>query len=590
MARITTAIFFGLILSALLSTEVQASTINAASCSSSDVQTAISSAGSGDTVNVPAGTCTWTAQVSVPTAITLQGQTVCTGSGDPSVGSISCTDNTVINIGIAQGLHVQAPSGGVVTVTGFTFIAGYATYNGNIDLQGQHGQVGFRFHHNHVQMPTSSAVAVTAYDGYGLIDNNYFQDNVSSGAGAVPLNFGGDFTTRGYQNWNDPTNLGTNQAIYAEANYYTTSHQSTEGFFDAYYGAKMVVRYNTIVGNEMGGWHGTDSGQYRSPVLGEIYNNSISDSSGTTMGLMGIRGGMLLFYNNSIGGSNSWTSIALQYYRIAEQISAETSTWGIAAVGLDWTPVSATPTSVKSDLNTLNAPDFQAGHSYAAGAVVGPLSNNSGAFNFQNTSACTSGTYPSSWNQSVAGTTTDSGNCVWENVGGSTAAAPGGMGFCAANPDTACSSDSTCSLLSSGDTCSRHFDTNGGVYPFRDQPGRVHNQVLAPNYEWGNTGANLPSCVLATDNATTSVIVANRDYYNHVTDFNGTSGVGIGTSASLPSSCTPNAAYWATDTLTLYQCTATNTWTSYYTPYTYPHPLAQTGALAPPTNIKAVAH
>jgi hypothetical protein len=26
----------------------------------------------------------------------------------------------------------------------------------------------------------------------------------------------------------------------------------------------------------------------------------------------------------------------------------------------------------------------------------------------------------------------------------------------------------------------------------------------------------------------------------------------------------------------LYKCTATNTWTSYYTPYTYPHPLVTT--------------
>jgi len=24
---------------------------------------------------------------------------------------------------------------------------------------------------------------------------------------------------------------------------------------------------------------------------------------------------------------------------------------------------------------------------------------------------------------------------------------------------------------------------------------------------------------------------------------------------------------------TLYKCTATNTWTAYYTPYAYPHPL-----------------
>src|SRR5213593_4734233 len=32
----------------------------------------------------------------------------------------------------------------------------------------------------------------------------------------------------------------------------------------------------------------------------------------------------------------------------------------------------------------------------------------------------------------------------------------------------------------------------------------------------------------------------------------------------------------------LYKCTATNTWTLYYTPYTYPHPLATSIPPSPP--------
>jgi hypothetical protein len=44
---------------------------------------------------------------------------------------------------------------------------------------------------------------------------------------------------------------------------------------------------------------------------------------------------------------------------------------------------------------------------------------------------------------------------------------------------------------------------------------------------------------------------------------------------SLPGTCTANPpqGFWKTDTSTMYKCTATNTWTVYYQPLTYPHPL-----------------
>jgi hypothetical protein len=70
------------------------------------------------------------------------------------------------------------------------------------------------------------------------------------------------------------------------------------------------------------------------------------------------------------------------------------------------------------------------------------------------------------------------------------------------------------------------------------------------------------------------------------------SGIGIGTLASRPATCTEGTAYWATTqdwssfttsmvgvnpavplSGTLYKCGAGNTWTESYTPYTYPHPL-----------------
>ena len=76
-------------------------------------------------------------------------------------------------------------------------------------------------------------------------------------------------------------------------------------------------------------------------------------------------------------------------------------------------------------------------------------------------------------------------------------------------------------------------------------------------------------------------ILANRDYYIEGNN----NGVRNGTKAAmLAASCSPSMGWWVTDegswntTLPantsgqLYKCTATNTWTLFYTPYTYPHP------------------
>jgi hypothetical protein len=65
----------------------------------------------------------------------------------------------------------------------------------------------------------------------------------------------------------------------------------------------------------------------------------------------------------------------------------------------------------------------------------------------------------------------------------------------------------------------------------------------------------------------------NLDCWRQTTPFTGASGVGVGLLADRPATCTTGVGYWATDTNTLYRATATNTWTAYYRPYAYPHPL-----------------
>lgn len=75
----------------------------------------------------------------------------------------------------------------------------------------------------------------------------------------------------------------------------------------------------------------------------------------------------------------------------------------------------------------------------------------------------------------------------------------------------------------------------------------------------------------------TDHIKANREFFDYVASFDGTQGTGTGLLANRPSTCTanvdgPGVGYYATDTGKLYKCTATNTWTDSYQPYTCPYP------------------
>lgn len=127
-------------------------------------------------------------------------------------------------------------------------------------------------------------------------------------------------------------------------------------------------------------------------------------------------------------------------------------------------------------------------------------------------------------------------------------------------------------------------------WPCRDQTGRgqddpvTHKQKASPMYWWSNrspSGARLDPWM-----ANDEYIQPNRDYYQEVSSFNGTAGVGVGLLSARPATCrgpikdlsdnyelTGGVGYWATDENKLYHCSQTNTWSVLFAPLPYPHRL-----------------
>jgi hypothetical protein len=275
---------------------VGAMTINAASCSYSDVNSAINAASEGDTVTVPSGSCTWTAQLTITKGITLQGA---------GVGATKIT-GAVGNDAFMISYSPSVPANNAAFIlTGFTFNANWNSLSLKLSGNPYHPITKIRIHHNewiNILGVGPHDVAFLVQGGgavNGVIDNNSFTGEFIATH---------DGTQRSM--WDNLTyDFGDANNIYWEDNTITAGpHAGNASAFPTFaggWGGRYAVRYNTFVTTRtdsgLAPWfdmHGNQPSGVYGHMGGEVYGNIITSTNGYDIKLFAHRGGKALFYLN----------------------------------------------------------------------------------------------------------------------------------------------------------------------------------------------------------------------------------------------------------------------------------------------------
>ncbi len=586
--------------------QAKGATVEAKSPALADVKSAIASAHDGDTVMVPAGEASWTSPLVITKGITLQGATSIEGpSRSPAV-----TDRTVVLDDLPRQSHsrpgpkqqqglsqkrtafadatlfrgqgpgakpipavalVQLGPNQCFRLTGFTFR--YGSVTGIVDkallcIKGTCPSV--RVDHCRFDQLYDNPFVMTHGQIYGVVDHCVFDERPRALTFQV-YHDGWGGHTHGDGSWADSAYFGSEKFLFIEDNTFRNANGYRSNGIDSYAGGRYVTRHNYLVDTPIGG-HGTEStGRFRGVRAIEVYNNtcvwSLVDPRGQ------LRSGTMLEFNNIWTGKEDprSKSTRLTCYRQFRPFAF----WGGA--------------------NGDNHLDLNDSHgSYASGKHTG--GNNSATLVVAN-----AGWRVNQW--------------VGYSVMNTTQRLKGRIGavFHPSSYVTANTSDTITFARDDSFGGPNMTFNNGDSYAIYkllvalDQPGRGKGDLLAdknpaatgswphqelePVYAWGNTYNKLRQLDLASPYPT---IQENRDFYNQKTPFDGTVGVGVGTLADRPKTCTAGVAYWTTDQGEwdsthdgpdgqLYVCNAPNTWTFYYKPYTYPHPLVS-GSPAPAAN------
>jgi hypothetical protein len=439
----------------------------------------ISNASAGATINVSAGSATWTSDIDISKSVTVAGA---------GIGSTVITGHFNI-LDAMQGVKVR--------ITGFTFNLGSGSFMSVWSTQ------VFRVDHCRFTRSNHDWLIFVGgnanFSTEGLFDHNQFLN------GSVVV-FGQADPLNGSLQWSQPLDLGTSHAVYIEDNVFDFDSQSGSypGSLDGNHGSRVVFRFNTNHGGRLE-QHSLQGDNQRGVRMWEFYNNSFTNPSFQNYRPFFIRGGTGMVFHNTSDGRFLNNGLDIDNARSSEgSIANQVASFGMCTG------------SSRADGNTANFEGWPC--------------------------------------RDQIGRSTDAS--LWSN-----------------------------------------FGTTGPA------------QASFPAFFWRNTqpSGEIPvdtsceSADAACNRQNTKHLLFNRDFYAYQSSFNGTAGVGEGPLSNRPATCTKGVGYWATDQGSwnqspsnpqgvqangadgqLYTCTATNTWSLTYVPYSYPHPLQAGGSSTTP--------
>lgn len=570
-------------------------TYTSTTCTEADIASKMASASAdGDIVFLDCASKTWTSEItwSPPANATLMGRgcAAATGGGDLTV----ITDN------FASGdplLIITPNATGTFRLCGMTFIAGTSSKtDGVVAFGGQSGST--RVDHLHFDAQTNATLHNNLqFTNYvrGVVDHCIFDlHSTGNGIRTFYKNYGNAATDSGDHAFAAATGFGSADFIVIEDNIFNGNSRFS-AVNDIQNGGKNVIRFNTI--NKA--WiqtHPSRSGYGRGGRATEVYLNAFVSASGA---------GSLssphseAFYHDS-GPALVWGNTAPVWYASFHNAHSARRSWdtnpqhreGNPPTGWGWggPPVqSGTVTVDGTGLVVTKTAGTNFNTSWAAGDMIyigttttdaARIATVTDTTHLTLTDAVTPGagqayTVGSNWdgNSDIYGYPhlDQPGRGVGDLIRGEFTDSPSGK----INDATGCDSSMSC------------------AWP---------RQVLEPLYDFLNTWVAVPDNPGFLFNGQTGILTQNQDYYLQddtncaPSAMSCTEGVGVGTLAQRPGNCTVGVAYFAkdqgawrtatpsqgittyTDQGRLYTCTATNTWSLYYTPLNYPHPLVSGGS------------